>query len=228
MEQWSVFLVPSSDIRWTAVEAALRALADVVILGTATNAADAMREIAALRPEVVMTAESVDNGSARDFLAEVRRICGPTVRLAVLAPGYDPADMLAFAEIRVGAYYLWDDLTCDTLDCFLATAIRSSMFVSSPAVAEAFFAMVDDPARHARWETTAKSRQFAIPDSLTERERYLLDALARGWSNARIADERCLKNQTVRRYVSELCTRIGVASRYEAIVWAKDRGFGAS
>jgi DNA-binding NarL/FixJ family response regulator len=226
MERWSVFLVPSNDIRWTAVEAALRTMADVVLLGAATNAADAIGEIAALHPNVVITAASVDNGSARDFLTEVRRICGPTLRLAVLAPGYDPADMLTFAAIRVGAYYLWDDLTCDTLDCFLATAIRSSMFVSSPAVAEAFFAMVDDPARHTSRDTIARSRRFAIPEGLTRRERDLLDALARGWSNARIADERSLKNQTVRRYISELCTRIGVASRNEAIVWAKDRGFG--
>src|SRR5262245_65448521 len=113
MERWSVFLVPSNDIRWTAVEAVLRAMADVVILGTATNAADAIEEIATLRPNVVITAESVESGSARDFLTEVRRICGPAVRLAVLAPGYDPTDMLTFAEIRVGAYFLWDDLTCD-------------------------------------------------------------------------------------------------------------------
>jgi DNA-binding NarL/FixJ family response regulator len=227
MERWSVFLVPSNDIRWTAVESALRAMADVVILGTAMNAADAIGEIAALRPDVVITAASMENGSARDFLTELRRVCGPAVRLAVLAPGYDPTDMLTFAEIRVGAYFLWDDLTCDTLDCFLTTAIKSSMFVSSPAVAEAFFAMVDDPVRHMRRGTTAESRQFASPESLTRRERELLDALARGWSNARIADQRCLKNQTVRRYISDLCTRIGVASRYEAIVWAKDRGFGA-
>jgi len=132
-----VFLVPSDDIRWTVVATMLRAMADVAVIGKVTNVADAREEIARLHPDAVIAAGIVGGESAQTFLTEMRHICGPTTRLVVLATDYDPADVLPFARIRIAAYYLWEDLTCDTLDCCLRTVLMSSMFVGSPAVMEA-------------------------------------------------------------------------------------------
>jgi DNA-binding NarL/FixJ family response regulator len=58
--------------------------------------------------------------------------------------------------------------------------------------------------------------------TLTERERQMLQLLVRGWDNARIAQELALAEQTVRNYLSRIYTTIGVRSRAEAIVWARD------
>jgi len=49
-----------------------------------------------------------------------------------------------------------------------------------------------------------------------------LRPLARGWGNARIAAEVHLQQDTVRNYVSRLYAKLGVQTRAEAIVWARD------
>jgi DNA-binding NarL/FixJ family response regulator len=55
-----------------------------------------------------------------------------------------------------------------------------------------------------------------------------LEAISQGWDNNRIARELHLAEQTVRNYTSRLYDRIGVTTRAEAIVWARNRGFGRS
>jgi DNA-binding NarL/FixJ family response regulator len=57
---------------------------------------------------------------------------------------------------------------------------------------------------------------------LTGREGQLLDSLARGWDSTRIARELHLSEQTVRNYLSRLYAKLGVHTRAEAIIWARD------
>jgi DNA-binding NarL/FixJ family response regulator len=58
---------------------------------------------------------------------------------------------------------------------------------------------------------------------LTERERDILRLIAVGWDNVRIAHELNLAEQTVRNYISRVYAAIGVRTRAEAIIWARDR-----
>ncbi|MFW6051478.1 MAG: alpha/beta fold hydrolase [Myxococcota bacterium] len=64
-------------------------------------------------------------------------------------------------------------------------------------------------------------------DELTARERAVLDAVARGQSNAQIADSLRIAGKTVRNHVSNILGKLGVSSRGEAIVRAREAGFGA-
>ncbi|KUF19205.1 LuxR C-terminal-related transcriptional regulator [Streptomyces silvensis] len=66
----------------------------------------------------------------------------------------------------------------------------------------------------------------AFPD-LTEREREVLDLVARGLSNRRIARELALSEKTVRNHVSRVFAKLRVADRVEAAVRARDAGLGA-
>jgi PAS domain S-box-containing protein len=59
---------------------------------------------------------------------------------------------------------------------------------------------------------------------LTRRERQVLERLADGWANAQIARDLGLAEQTVRNYVTNIYEKLGVHSRAEAVVWARDRG----
>jgi pimeloyl-ACP methyl ester carboxylesterase/DNA-binding CsgD family transcriptional regulator len=64
-------------------------------------------------------------------------------------------------------------------------------------------------------------------DSLTARERGILALLAEGLSNADIADRLGLSEKTVRNHVSSVFDKLGVWTRAQAIVFARDRGFRA-
>jgi DNA-binding NarL/FixJ family response regulator len=61
--------------------------------------------------------------------------------------------------------------------------------------------------------------------SLTEREREVLTALAKGFSNQTLADLLCVSPKTVHNHLYNIYSKIGVKTRAEAIVWAMDSGF---
>ncbi len=57
-------------------------------------------------------------------------------------------------------------------------------------------------------------------DTLTRRERQVIDLIAQGLDNASIANELCLGNQTVRNYISQIYAKLAVNSRAQAVIWA--------
>ena len=63
---------------------------------------------------------------------------------------------------------------------------------------------------------------------LTSREREVLTLLTEGLGNADIAERLALSEKTVRNHVSNVFDKLGVWSRAQAIVFARDRGFGTA
>jgi DNA-binding NarL/FixJ family response regulator len=63
--------------------------------------------------------------------------------------------------------------------------------------------------------------------ALSEREREVLDLMARGEGNAGIARRLFLSEKTVRNYVSSIFTKLDVDSRPAAIVRAREAGLGS-
>ena len=59
---------------------------------------------------------------------------------------------------------------------------------------------------------------------LSKREREVLERLSRGANNEAIAADLGIATQTVRNYISAIYDKLGVHSRGEAIVWARERG----
>ena len=62
------------------------------------------------------------------------------------------------------------------------------------------------------------------PLELSPREREVLRMVAKGWTNKRISEELGLRQQTVRNYMSNIYNKLGVHSRTEAAVWAREHG----
>lgn len=61
---------------------------------------------------------------------------------------------------------------------------------------------------------------------LTKREADVLERLAQGWNNSRIAADLGLAHQTVKNYVKTIYEKLQVRTRAEAVVWARRRGLG--
>jgi DNA-binding NarL/FixJ family response regulator len=62
-------------------------------------------------------------------------------------------------------------------------------------------------------------------EALSPRERAILALIAQGLSNAAIAERLTISEKTVRNHVSNLFDKLGVWSRAQAIVFARDRRF---
>ena len=116
------------------------------------------------------------------------------------------------------AGFVLKDASADALvDAIRAVARGDS--VLSPAVA----GLVMDQARR------AGSGPAAMPglDELTDRERDVLEHLARGRSNAEIAEVLFLSEATVKTHVGRVLTKLGVRDRVQAVIVAVRAGFGA-
>jgi pimeloyl-ACP methyl ester carboxylesterase/DNA-binding CsgD family transcriptional regulator len=74
-------------------------------------------------------------------------------------------------------------------------------------------------------EAIAGRHTLALED-LTERERDVLEAIAQGLDNNEIAAALGMSEKTVRNHITRILDKIGVEHRYQAIVRARDAGFG--
>ncbi len=126
-------------------------------------------------------------------------------------------DEPVFAALQAGArgYLLKGALKADVLRAI--RGVHSGDAIFGPAVAQRlmhYFATVQPAVADA-----------AFPE-LTERERQILGLLAQNRSNQAIADRLVLSVKTVRNHVSNICTKLQVADRTQAMLRARDVGLG--
>lgn len=93
---------------------------------------------------------------------------------------------------------------------------------------EAAWAVFQEELRAFLAETTASgpSSRDACDEVLTPRERTIVELVARGLGNRVIAGELGISEKTVRNHVSSILDKLGLHSRAEAIVRAREAGFG--
>jgi DNA-binding NarL/FixJ family response regulator len=188
---------------------------DFALAGEAANGLQAVRLALDLAPDVVLMDLQLPGQGG---IAAIREIVAtnPSLRILVLTLFQD--DDSVFAALRAGArgYILKDTDEEDMVRAIRAIAAGESLF--SPSVASrvlAFFANVRPVA------------PTAFP-SLTSRERDILYLLAQGRSNTAIAGELSLSVKTVANNVSTIFGKLQVADRAEAIVRAREAGFGTA
>jgi PAS domain S-box-containing protein len=115
------------------------------------------------------------------------------------------------------------------LDIFVDISARKR---SEEELMEAIQEVMSDTAWFSRqvMEKLAQLRSGSVSLSgtevLTPREQQVLGRIAKGLSNGAISQDLGLAPQTVRNYVASIYQKLGVRSRAEAVVWARERGLG--
>lgn len=74
----------------------------------------------------------------------------------------------------------------------------------------------------------ATTRNVLPLDDLTERERAVLEGIAKGLDNAEIGQSLSLSEKTVRNHITRIFDKIRVKHRYQAIVLAREAGLGGA
>lgn len=170
---------------------------------------------AAPAADVVLMDLALPGGGGVEALRRIKA-ADPAARVLMLTMSED-ADAV-FAALRAGARgYLLKDADKDAIRSAIAAVARGEA-VFGPRIADkvvAFFANA----------TSATTNAFP---SLSTREREVLDLIARGLDNRAIARRLVLSEKTVRNNVSTILTKLQVADRNQAIVAARDAGFGST
>ena len=214
----SVVVVDDHAIVREGLVALLSAMDGTDVVGQAAAAAEALTLVATEQPDVVLM--DIQMPGELDGIEATRRITAehPNVRVVMLTMAED--DDTVVSAIRAGAsgYLLKGSGGAEVLAA-VRTAHQGGMVFGAKLagrVADLF---------QAAGSTTSPLPALA---DLTEREREILDLLAAGASNDAIARKLFVSNKTVRNTVSGIYAKLHANGRAEAIVKAREAGFGKS
>ncbi len=145
-----------------------------------------------------------------------RRIVETSPHVGVLVLTMIEDDDAVFAAMRAGArgYLVKGSNQAEILTAIRAVASGEAVF--GPAIARRLIEYFSSP---------PSGGTQAFPQ-LTQREREVLELVARGESNPAIARRLVLSEKTVRNHVSNIFNKLHVVDRAQAIVKAREAGLG--
>lgn len=214
-----VVLVEDHPLFRKGLRSVLESAEDIEVVGEAETLAGLAGVMEAGRPRVVVMDLSLPDGSG---LEATRRLTGehPGVSVLVLTMADDDGTLLAALNAGARGYLLKGAGRQEVLHAVRTVAAGGTVF--GPDVAARIAALA---AGGGRRDTGAGSGQ-PFP-ALTAREAEVLDLVARGYDNRRVSRELFLAEKTVRNHVTRIFEKLGVTTRAEAVVRARDAGLGA-
>jgi DNA-binding NarL/FixJ family response regulator len=190
--------------------------AGLVTVGEAANGVEAVEVVRRERPDVVLMDIRMPE---MDGVEATRRICGApqTADVKVLILTMFNVDSYVYGALRAGAsgFLLKDTPPIDLLDGIATVAGGDGLLapsVTKRLIAE--FARLPEPVSAPVWGL----------DGITAREREVLELVARGLSNAEIADRLTLSAGTVKSHIAHLLTKLSARDRVQLVIIAYETG----
>jgi two-component system response regulator DevR len=201
-----VFLLDDHEVVRRGIRDLIEAEDDLVVVGEAGTAEEAVGRILATSPDVCVLDVRLPDGTGVEVCREVRER-RPELACLMLTSYSDDEALLEAVLAGAAGYLLKQVRGADLLDAIRRVAAGQSLL--DPAMTEAVL-------RRLR-EGSVEDERLA---GLTEQERRVLHLLAEGKTNRQIADDLFLAEKTVKNYVSNVLAKLGMSRRTEAAVWA--------
>ncbi|WP_349427659.1 response regulator transcription factor [Microbacterium sp. LWS13-1.2] len=198
--------------------ALLDAQEDVRVVGQAADGAEAASLSARLNPDVVLMDVRMPE---LDGIAATRRILGPGYPAAhvpriLMLTTFDIDDYVYDAlEAGASGFLLKDALPEDLVHAVRVVAAGDALL--APSVTRRMI-------EHFAARRPRAGRATATLRELTDREREVLTLIGRGRSNAEIAAELFISEQTVKTHVGKVLAKLGARDRGQAVIFAYDAG----
>jgi DNA-binding NarL/FixJ family response regulator len=209
-----VLIVDDQNLFRSGLRTLLSTQPEIDVVGEAANGEEALQRAVELRPDVVLMDLKMP---VLDGVGATRklRVKLPSCRVVALTTFED--DALVFEVLRAGAVgYLLKDAPVVRLVEALQAAARGESILQ-PSVASKVLAELS--------RLSSQPLQVAGPLSLlSERERDVLQLIARGASNKEIAAALFLAEGTVKNHITNILTKLGVSDRTQAALRARELG----
>lgn len=179
---------------------------DVVVSGTATNAADAERLVEESPPDVLLLDIFMPG---IDGITAIRRILAtsPTTKIVMLTASDDERDVAQ--SLRAGASgYVTKDRDINDIVAAVRAVCQGQLVIPAGLAGELL-------------------EPDATRPGLSELERAILAAIARGETNHDIAQHLQMSERSVRRRIANIYAKLHVADRLQAAVYASELGLGS-
>jgi DNA-binding NarL/FixJ family response regulator len=211
-----VLLVDDQRVVREGLGTLLGLLSGVEVVGTAADGEEALSLAFELQPDVVL----MDLRMPRcDGVEATRRLRerDPDIKVLMLTTYAD--DRSVIDALRAGARgYLTKDAGADEIRKALQQVTRGQAAID-PAVQHHLVDVISAGPAEARPQP-----ESALPNGLTQREAEVLSLIARGLSNAEIAERLVLSETTVKSHINHLFAKTSVRDRAQAVTYAYEHG----
>ncbi|MDX1663645.1 MAG: response regulator transcription factor [Candidatus Promineifilaceae bacterium] len=212
MEPLTVLIADDHPLFRKGMRALLESMPGIEVIGEAQNGREAVAMATEQQPDVVLMDLQMPEGSGLGATRELSEV-SPSVYILVVTLFED--DESVFAALQAGArgYILKDADEEEMMRAIRAVGKGEAIF--SPAIATRVLDYFAAGRRHVGEE---------IFPELTDREREILTLIARGDTNADIAEQLTIAVKTVRNHVSNIYSKLQVADRAQAVIRAREAG----
>ena len=194
------------------IRALLATESNLEVVGEAENGREAVSRVEALQPDVILMDLVMPEV---DGIEAIRRILArePAARILVLTSF--ATDDKVFPAIKAGALgYLLKDSSPEALVQAIEQVHRGEPSLH-PTIARKVLQELSRP---------PEKQEAPTPEPLTERELEVLRLVAQGRSNKDIAHRLVISEATVRTHVSNILSKLHLASRIQAALYALHEG----
>jgi two-component system response regulator DevR len=194
MAKTRIMIVDDAEVTRLGLRTAFEVEPDLVVVGEASNGAEALAKMAVLDPQIILMDVRMEKMNGIEACREIKSRY-PDVHILMIT-SYTDEDAVISSILAGASGYLLKHLS-------RAELLRSIRLVASG------HSLIDANAKK-----QAMERLTQIPGSeLTEREREVLSLVARGYTNKQLADKLYVSEKTARNHVSHILEKLGLSRR---------------
>jgi DNA-binding NarL/FixJ family response regulator len=205
-----VFTLDDHELVRAGIRALLSTRDDVVLVGEASNAADALAGIAELHPDVALLDIMLGGGNGIDVCRQIRAR-HPEVRCIMLTSIAEDEAMQSAVLAGAAGYMLKQVSAAELAKAVTLVAAGNSLL--DPRVTEGALERV---------RADAKCRDDLA--RLSDQERRILELIGEGCTNRQIGESLFLAEKTVKNYVTSILSKLGMQRRTEVAAFAARLG----
>jgi len=182
----------------------------VEVVGQAVDGAEAVKQAAKLKPDVVLMDIKMPNVDGIEATRQIVELV-PGIKVLILTTFETDSQVIQALKAGASGYVLKDSSAAAIVSSIVA--VMSGEKVMASAVANRVLDMLTG---------TATPKEFY--DGLTNREIEILKLLANGMANKQIAYRLKISEKTVRNHVSNMYEKLGIYDRSRAVLYAVKKG----
>jgi DNA-binding NarL/FixJ family response regulator len=185
------------------------------VVATARSGQEALREVARVKPQLVLLDSALGDRDSPVFVQEVRKAF-PEIRVIVMNLLPADEDFVELIKAGVAGFILKDA----TIEVFVATirAVTDGVSVLPSGLTSTLFS-------HVAAQALSRGRRGAkAAVRMTSRERQVIELIAQGLSNKEMAKRLHLATHTVKSHVHNILEKLALHTRLEVAAYAHEEG----
>ena len=206
-----IFIADDNRLLREGLASMLAEIDDITVVGMASSGSQALDQIKRLRPDVALVDIGMPDKDGLDVTQTLHKDL-PAIKVIILGMPDLTDEIMACIEVGAAGYVL-KEASFEYLVESIRSVQRGESFCS-PRMAASLFSRVAELAGERIPEDSVR---------LTRREIEVINKIADGLSNKKIAEQLYIEEQTVKNHIHNILDKLQLHNRLEAVQYARER-----